>query len=82
MVKSVIFVYDLTDSMCEWLNDNHVVHNISSRMIGWHACMSLQMFDEDLIYFKLKWSDEIINEEKIQEMEYTKELFNESFNNR
>lgn len=64
-----VIVRQITDSMCEWLNDNHVVHNISSRMVGWQACMSLWMFDEDLIYFKLKWADEIWTEEKIQELE-------------
>ncbi len=68
-MDSVIFVYEITDSMCEWLNDNHVAHNVAARMVGWQPCMSLWMPDKDIIYFKLKWSDEILNEEKIQELE-------------
>lgn len=56
------FVYEITDNMCEWLNDNHVVHNISVRMVGWQTCYSIWMPDKDMIYFKLKWSNDIIDE--------------------
>ena len=66
---SVVFVYKITGSMCEWLNDNHVVHNISTRMVGWQTCMSLWMSGEDMIYFKLKWDEEILSEETMQKME-------------
>lgn len=65
----MIFVYDITDSMCEWLNDNHVVHNVAPRIIGMQPCWSLWMSDEDMIYFKLKWSDDILDEEKIRRWE-------------
>lgn len=69
MVDSVIFVQEITDSMCEWLNDNHVVHNIAPRTIGMQSCWSIWMSDEDMIYFKLKWSNVIIDQEKIQRLE-------------
>ena len=68
-MDEIVFVYILTDNMIEWLNDNQVVHNISNRKIGWHTCMSLWMSGEDMTYFKLKWSDDILSEEKIEEME-------------
>lgn len=55
--------------MCDWLNENHVAHNISFRQIGWQTCTSIWMSEQDMIYFKLKWDNHILAEDRIQELE-------------
>lgn len=82
-MEPVIFVFDLTDNMCEWLNDNHVVHNISFRQIGWHSCTSIWMSEQNMIYFKLKWDDYILTEEQLEDCkkEWDRSFAHESSNN-
>jgi len=66
----VVFFPKITNSMCEWLNENLVVHNTSQRMIGFETLMSIQMSKQNMIYFKLKWSDDILTEEEIRILQW------------